>query len=324
MDMEPTIDVRLTEADLRDALCTDVLLGLSGRRKWLPSKWFYDAQGSKLFEAITELPEYYPTRTERALLRASADEIAIAASGAAELVELGSGSSEKTRLLLSSLSERGSLRSYVPLDVSESALRAAVGWINEEFPRLEIHGVVGDFTSRLDSLPRRGQRIIVLLGGTLGNLAPAERAEFFGRMYDVLEPGEQLMLGVGLVTDPAVMVPAYDDAAGVTAEFNRNILQVVNNRLGADFEPDRFAHVAVWDADNEWIEMRLEATADMTVTVADLDLVIEFAAGEQLRTEISAKFRLAPFHDELAAAGFQAQRSWTDPADRFAVVLARR
>ncbi|MFQ6399183.1 L-histidine N(alpha)-methyltransferase [Nocardia sp. KC 131] len=324
MDMEPKIDIQLTEAEMRAMLCADVRRGLSGPRKWLPSKWFYDARGSKLFDAITELPEYYPTRTERALLHTSAVEIAIAAAGAAELVELGSGSSEKTRLLLSSLSERGSLRSYVPLDVSESALRAAVGWINEEFPQLEIHAMVSDFTNKLDRLPCRGRRIIVLLGGTLGNLTPAERAEFFGRIHEVLHTGEQLLLGVGLVTDPAVMVPAYDDAAGVTAEFNRNILQVVNNRLGADFEPDRFAHVALWDADNEWIEMRLEATVDMTVTVADLDLVIEFAAGEQLRTEISAKFRLTAFYDELAAAGFRVQRSWTDPADRFAVVLAGR
>ncbi|MFI5535742.1 L-histidine N(alpha)-methyltransferase [Nocardia sp. NPDC051900] len=324
MPMEATIDIRITEADLAEALRTDVMTGLSGPRKWLPPKWFYDARGSKLFEAITDLPEYYPTRTERALLHACAQEIAVGASDATELIELGSGSSEKTGLLLRSFSEHGSLRSYVPLDVSESALRDAVGWINAEFPRIEVHGLVSDFTNGLDWLPRRGRRIVALLGGTLGNLVPAERAEFFGRLHDVLEPGEQLLLGVGLVTDPAVMVPAYDDAAGVTAEFNRNILHVVNNRLGANFEPSRFAHVAVWDPGNRWIEMRLEATADMTVTVADLDLVLDFAAGEQMRTEISAKFRLADFHAELAAAGLPAQRSWTDPAERFAVVLAGR
>ncbi|WP_330257033.1 L-histidine N(alpha)-methyltransferase [Nocardia sp. NBC_00565] len=318
------VDVQLTEEDLSDALRADVLRGLTGPRKWLPSKWFYDARGSKLFEAITELPEYYPTRTERTLLRHCADAIAAAAAEAGELIELGSGSSEKTRLLLTALSTHGSLKSYLPQDVSESALRAAAEWINAEFPALAVHGVVSDFTSMLPGLPRGGRRIIVLLGGTIGNLTPAERSEFFRCVHDGLEPGEQLLLGVGLVTDPAVMVPAYDDAAGVTAEFNRNILRVLNNRLGADFEPDRFAHIAVWDAEHEWIEMRLEATADMSVTIADLDLVVDFTAGEQLRTEISAKFRLAGLHAELDAARLGVQHSWTDPDDRFALVLAAR
>ncbi|MFI7667868.1 L-histidine N(alpha)-methyltransferase [Nocardia sp. NPDC049526] len=318
------IDIQLTEDDLAAALRADVLRGLTGSRKWLPSKWFYDAQGSKLFEAITELPEYYPTRTERTLLRRSADAIASAAAEAGELIELGSGSSEKTRLLLTALRAHGSLKSYLPQDVSESALRAAVTWIHEEFPELAVHGVVSDFTSMLHTLPRDDRRLIALLGGTLGNLTPEERADFYRCVHGVTEPGEQLLLGVGLVVDPAVMVPAYDDAAGVTAEFNRNILHVVNQRLGADFEPDRFAHIAVWDSENEWIEMRLEATADMSVTVAELGLVVDFTAGEQLRTEISAKFRLTEFHRELEVSGFQVQHSWTDSDDRFALVLARR
>ncbi|WUI35538.1 L-histidine N(alpha)-methyltransferase [Nocardia sp. NBC_00416] len=316
--------MQLTEADLRDQLRTDVLWGLTGSRKWLPPKWFYDARGSKLFNLITGLPEYYPSRTERALLRTAAEDIADLAYGATELVELGSGSSEKTRLLLNALSRRGSLCSYVPQDVSESALRSAIDWIGEEFPQLSIHGIVSDFTTMLPALPHGGRRLVALLGGTLGNLPPRERAAFLGELHRVLVPGEQVLFGIGLVTDPAVMIPAYADAAGVTAEFNRNVLRVLNDRLGADFDPFAFDHLAVWDRDLEWIEMRLVATEPMRVTIPELDLVVEFAAGEQMRTEISAKFRLPGFRAELAAAGFAMRQTWTDPAHRFALVLAER
>jgi len=321
---DPRLDILLSEADLDAALRADAATGLAAERKWLPPKWFYDAYGSKLFEAITELPEYYPTRTERALLRRISGEIATAAAGTEMLVELGSGSSEKTRLLLSALSVGGSLRTYVPQDVSPTALLGAAELLAVEFPELTVHGVVSDFTETLHNLPRDGRRMIVFLGGTLGNLVPAERAEFLAEVREVLEPTEHLLLGVGLVTDPAVLVPAYDDAAGVTAEFNRNVLRVLNNRLAANFDPDLFEHVAIWDPDNEWIEMRLEATTDLTVAVAELDLTVEFAAGEQMRTEISAKFRLDGLAAELSAAGLSVARSWTDPDDRFAIVLAAR
>ncbi|WP_327148488.1 L-histidine N(alpha)-methyltransferase [Nocardia sp. NBC_01329] len=324
MAIAPTFDIQLTEADLREQLRTDVLWGLSSRRKWLPSKWFYDARGSKLFDLITGLPEYYPARTERALLHGCADEIARQASGATELVELGSGSPEKTRLLLNALSAHGSLCSYVPQDVSESALRAAADWASDEFPYLSIHGIVSDFTTMLRALPHGGRRLVALLGGTLGNLAPFDRTAFLGELHRVLTPGEQVLVGVGLVTDPAVMIPAYDDAAGVTAEFNRNVLHVLNDRLGADFDPLGFEHFAVWDPDLEWVEMRLAATKPMRVTVPDLDLVADFAAGEQIRTEISAKFRLPALRNELAAAGFRTRRAWADPDHRFALVLADR
>lgn len=324
MAIAPTFDIQLTEADLREQLRTDVLWGLSGRRKWLPPIWFYDARGSKLFDLITGLPEYYPARVERALLHNCADEIARHASGATELVELGSGSAEKTRLLLNALTAHGSLCSYVPQDVSESALRAAADWTSDEFPHLSIHGIVSDFTTMLPALPHGGRRLVALLGGTLGNLPPFERTAFLGELHRVLTPGEQVLVGIGLVTDPAVMIPAYDDAAGVTAEFNRNVLHVVNYRLGADFDPLGFAHLAVWDPDLEWIEMRLAATKPMRVTIPDLDLVVDFAAGEQMRTEISAKFRLPAFRTELAAAGFRVRRTWTDPDHRFALVLADR
>ncbi|WP_040791496.1 L-histidine N(alpha)-methyltransferase [Nocardia paucivorans] len=324
MAIAPTFDIQLTESDLREQLRADVLRGLSARQKWLPPKWFYDARGSKLFDLITELPEYYPTRTERMLLRSCVDEIARHASEAIELVELGSGSSEKTRLLLTALSTHGSLCSYIPQDVSESALRAAIDRIGEEFPKLSIHGIVSDFTTMLSALPQGDRRLVALLGGTLGNLPPLERTTFLGELHGVLEPGEQLLIGIGLVTDPAVMVPAYDDAEGVTAEFNRNVLQVVNDRLGADFDPLGFAHIAIWDPDNEWIEMRLSATKPMRVTIPDLDLVVDFAEGEQLRTEISAKFRPDAFRAELAAAGFLVRQVRTDPDHRFALMLADR
>ncbi|WP_405136409.1 L-histidine N(alpha)-methyltransferase [Nocardia sp. NBC_01388] len=324
MTTAPTIDVQISEDDIQGSLRSDVIRGLTATRKWLPSKWFYDARGSKLFDSITELPEYYPTRTERALLRCHAGDIADSVSETEELVELGSGSSEKTRLLLRALDNRGSLRGYLPQDISGSALREAMSLIAHEFPTLETHGVVSDFTSMLHALPQAGHRTVAMLGGTLGNLAPEQRAEFYRRVHDVLNPGEYLLLGVGLMTDPEIMVPAYDDTAGVTAEFNRNVLHVLNSRLGADFEPDCFDHVAVWDAENEWIEMRLEASANMTVTFADLGLVVHFAVGEQIRTEISAKFRLPAFHAELRVAGFPVQQSWTDPDDRFALVLGRR
>ncbi|MBF6321817.1 L-histidine N(alpha)-methyltransferase [Nocardia cyriacigeorgica] len=319
----PTLEVHLTDDDLTAALRADARRGLTADPKWLPPKWFYDARGSELFEQITELPEYYPTRTERALLERVVGEIARAAQ-AQVLVELGAGSAAKTRLLLSALTAEGPLKTYVPQDVSATALRATAAEVAREFPGLAVHGVVSDFTDTLHNLPRGGRRMIAFLGGTIGNLVPAERAEFLTDVHDVLEPGEHLLLGAGLVIDPAILVPAYDDAAGVTAEFNRNVLHVLNARLAADFDPDDFRHVAVWDAENEWIEMRLEATADMRVDVADLGLVLDFARGEQLRTEISAKFRLEGLDTELSAAGFTLDKAWTDPDNRFTLVLATR
>lgn len=319
----PTLDIHITPEELTAALRADVVQGLTSTPKWLPPKWFYDARGSELFERITRLPEYYPTRTERSLLEEHAREIAVIAVPQV-LVELGSGSSEKTRLLLEELGARGSLESYVPQDVSESALRDATNRIAREFPEIGVHGVVGDFTESLHHLPRDGRRMIAFLGGTLGNLVPAERREFLSGVADVLETGEHLLLGVALVTDPAVLVPAYDDAAGVTAQFDLNVLSVLNKQLGADFDLDRFRHVAVWDPINEWIEMRLEATAEMTVRIADLGMTVPFEKDEHLRTEISAKFRQSGIRAELAAAGFDDVQTWSDPDERFALVCARR
>lgn len=318
------IDVHLTPADARVALRADVLLGLTARPKALPPTYFYDARGSELFEQITALPEYYPTRTEAALLAAHVDEIA-ALSGAATLVELGSGSSAKTRLLLDAFVAAGTLRRYVPQDVSESALRGALDALAAAYPGLQLHGVVGDFTRHLHRLPVGGagdRRLVAFLGGTIGNLVPAQRAVFLRRLRAVLAPGEQLLLGAALVTDPEVLVAAYDDAAGVTAEFNRNVLAVLNRELHAGFPVAEFAHVALWDAGHEWIEMRLRAARATAVPVRDLGLVVEFAAGEELHTEISAKFRTDGLAAELVAAGFAPVRTWVDRDERFALTLA--
>ncbi|GLY22098.1 L-histidine N(alpha)-methyltransferase [Micromonospora sp. NBRC 101691] len=319
MTAEP-LEIHLEERDLDRSLRDDVRAGLTADPKWLPPKWFYDARGSELFEEITRLPEYYPTRAERAALGRHASRIA-AVTGAKTLIELGSGSSEKTRLLLDALSGQGTLGTFVPLDVSVSALRQSTAAIAADYPHLRVRGIVGDFTRHLDRLPAGGRRLVAFLGGTIGNLLPAERATFLAATRAALETGDWLLLGTDLVKDPAIIVPAYDDAAGVTAEFNRNVLRVINRELGADFVPDDFRHVAVWDAEREWIEMRLRAQRPMRVRV--LDLTVDFAEGEELRTEVSAKFRPEGVATELAAAGFTAEELWTDPDGLFGLTLAR-
>jgi len=318
---EPTLDIHLTADDLARELRADVRSGLTTRPKSLPPKWFYDAKGSELFEEITRLPEYYPTRAEREVLVAHAGDIA-RTTNAKTLVELGSGSSEKTRLLLDAFRAHGTLGAFVPLDVSDTALLSAMQRIVADFPALDVHGIVGDFTRHLGHLPSGGGKLVAFLGGTIGNLLPAERALFLAALRAALEPGDWLLLGTDLVKDPATLVAAYDDAAGVTAEFNRNVLSVLNRSLDADFSPDAFAHVALWDAEHEWIEMRLRSARDQRVRVAALDLVVDFAAGEELRTEISAKFRRSGVERELAAGGFAMRRWWTDPAGRFAQSLS--
>ena len=319
----PTLEVYLTPAESVDALRAEAREGLTATPKWLSPKWFYDARGSELFEEITALPEYYPTRTERGLLTQYADEIA-ALTEPEILIELGSGSSEKTRLLLDSMTARGTLRTYVPQDVSVTALEGAAQQVGAEFPGIDVLGVVSDFTGSLHHLPGGGRRAVAFLGGTLGNLVPTERAEFLSGIAAVLAPGENLILGVGLVIDPAVLVPAYDDAAGVTAQFNLNVLAVLNKQLGANFPLEDFRHVALWDAENQWIEMRLEALRALSVHIDDLDLEITFAAGEQLRTEISAKFTEDGIAAELASAGFGVRKVWTDQDQRFALLCAQR
>ncbi|MEU4035311.1 L-histidine N(alpha)-methyltransferase [Streptomyces collinus] len=317
--MSPLHVTRTLPEDATDAaLRADVLSGLTDHPKTLPPKWFYDAVGSELFERITELPEYYPTRAEREILAVRSGEIA-AASGARTLVELGSGSSEKTRFLIDALT---SLRSYVPVDVSESALTQAGRALIEERPGLDVHALIADFTAPLELPATPGPRLVAFLGGTIGNLLPAEREKFLASVRALLAPGDGLLLGTDLVKDERVLVRAYDDAAGVTAAFNKNVLAVVNRELGADFDPAAFDHVALWDAEREWIEMRLRARTAQTVKVPALDLAVHFAAGEELRTEVSAKFRREGVSAELAASGLELTHWWTDAEDRFALSLS--
>ncbi|TXS43288.1 L-histidine N(alpha)-methyltransferase [Streptomyces sp. uw30] len=317
--MSPFLLTRTLPEDATDAaLRADVLEGLTGTPKTLPPKWFYDAQGSELFEKITELPEYYPTRAEREILVDRAGEIA-AATGARTLVELGSGSSEKTRHLIDALT---GLHTYVPVDVSESALAQAGQALVEERPGLNVHALIADFTAGMDLPDTPGPRLVAFLGGTVGNLLPHERAAFLASVRALLSPGDALLLGTDLVKDERVLVAAYDDAAGVTAAFNKNVLTVIDRELGADFDPGAFEHVARWDPDHEWIEMRLRARTAQTVKVPALDLAVEFAAGEEMRTEVSAKFRKEGVRAELSAAGLELAHWWTDSEGRFALSLS--
>jgi L-histidine N-alpha-methyltransferase len=320
------LDSFLPADHLAEALRADVAHGLTSEPKDLPPKWFYDERGSGLFEEITRLREYYPTRAEREILRARAAEVA-AVTGAHTLVELGSGSAEKTRLLLSALAAGGTLRRYVPVDVSEAPLLESGQAIVGEYPGLDVHAVLADFESHLEMLPDvlagGGPRLTAFLGGTIGNLPPVPRAGFLAAVRGSTAAGDWLLLGTDLVKDPAVLVRAYDDVAGVTAEFNRNLLHVINRELKADFDVEAYAHVAVWDPVNEWIEMRLRSLYAQEVNVAALDLGVRFGAGEQMRTEISAKFRPAGVRSELTAAGFAVRAWWTDRAGRFALSLAQ-
>jgi dimethylhistidine N-methyltransferase len=322
MDGSPTADltVYLTADDLDKALRQDVTDGLTGEPKTLPPKWFYDERGSALFEEITRLEEYYPTRRERGILAERAPEIA-AATGAATLLELGAGSGEKTRLLLDALD--GTLHTYVPVDVSGDFLAAAAGQIAADYPRVGVRAVVADYEKHLHLLPQGPGRLVAFLGGTIGNMHPAARIGFLGRVRATMADDDALLLGADLIKDPGRLVRAYDDARGVTAEFNRNVLAVLNRELGADFAPEAFAHVAIWDAANEWIEMRLRSTIEQTVRVGRLDLEVRFAAGEEMRTEISAKFSRERLAVELGAAGLVLDRFWTDPGGDFSLCLAR-
>ena len=304
-----------------EALCRDVRDGLQSSPKSLPPKWFYDSVGSDLFEQITRLPEYYPTRAEAEILRAHAAEVA-SVTGADTLIELGSGTSEKTRILLDALQHSGALRRFVPFDVDASILSAAATAIQREYPDIEIAAVCGDFEEHLPEIPGGGRRLFVFLGSTIGNLNRGPRAEFLAALAAVLRPGDSLLLGTDLVKDVGRLVRAYDDAAGVTAQFNRNVLAVINRELDADFDVDAFRHVASWNSEEERMEMWLRAERAQRVRIGALDLTVEFAAGEQLLTEVSCKFRTEAVAAELAQAGLRRTRWWTDDAGDFGLSLS--
>jgi L-histidine Nalpha-methyltransferase len=321
---EIRIDSWLSDAEER-CLGNDVLDGLTRPFKELPPKHFYDTRGSELFERICELPEYYPTRSEREILETQAEEI-IRITGAGELVELGSGSADKARILLDAMAGAGTLSRYVPLDVSEQVVADAAKELVGDYDGLRVHGVIGDFERHLDRVPAAGEspRLVALLGGTIGNFPPGTRRALLRKIGALLGPRDRLLLGTDLVKDPAVIEAAYDDSEGVTAEFNRNVLHVINRELDADFSPEQFDHIAYFDRRYEWIEMRLRARRPCSVLIAGLGLRVEFAAGEELRTEISAKFTRARLEADFHAAGLALDRWFTDREQGFALSLACR
>lgn len=309
------IDIDLTEQQLRAALVADASRGLSAAAKVLPPKYFYDQRGSDLFERICSLPEYYPTRVERGILARHAADIVQAGPAFTSLVELGSGSSSKTPFLLDAMLELNGGVTYVPVDVSLHALAGAVGDLRDAYPLLPIHGVVRDFEQPLQALPNHGHRLLALLGGTIGNLDPQSRARFLTDVAATLAPGEGLLLGVDLVKDPRRLVAAYDDAAGTTRLFNLNMLNVLNHLLDADFNTVAFEHVAVWNESQSWIEMRLRAKEPMKIRLSVLDTTVVFEEGEEVRTEISTKFRRETLDREFNVAGLQLAGWWAGSED---------
>jgi L-histidine N-alpha-methyltransferase len=316
-----TVEVCIAPGDRRAALEQDVRDGLSQPQKTLPPVWFYDERGSELFDEITRLPEYYLTRAERAILAPKAREIVDDAK-ADTLVELGSGTSEKTRLLLDAMTANDSLTRFVPFDVSEETLRGAARDIAAAYG-IDVCAVVGDFHRHLGSIPQEGRRLVAFLGSTVGNLTPRQRHRFFVDLDCNMDFEDRLLLGTDLVKPVERLLAAYDDAQGITAAFNRNVLSVLNTELDADFDVDAFEHVAIWNKHDRCIEMHLRARDAQTVTIGALDMTVTFEAGETLRTEISSKFTRGQVEDELWEAGFVVERTWTDPEGDFLLTLAR-
>jgi L-histidine N-alpha-methyltransferase len=321
---EIRIDSFLSETDER-SLANDVLDGLTRPFKELPAKHFYDSRGSELFELICQQPEYYQTRTELEILRAHADDI-VRAGKIGELVELGSGASDKARVLLDAMARAGTGRRYIPLDVSERVVEDGALELVADYPGLAVHGVIGDFQRHLHQVPDSdgAPRLVALLGGTIGNFPPGTRRALLREIGGLLGPRDGLMLGIDLVKEPDRIEAAYNDRAGVTAEFNRNLLHVINRELDANFTPDNFEHVAFFDRRHEWIEMRLRARRGCSVMVADLGLRVEFAPGEELRTEISAKFTRRGISADLEAAGLALSDWYADDQELFALGIAHR
>jgi gamma-glutamyl hercynylcysteine S-oxide synthase len=322
VDVPREPSVRIEVFDVHDTLADDVREGLTQELKQLPPKYFYDERGSELFDRITTLPEYYPTRCEREILNRRAPQI-VRGSRAAEVVELGSGSASKTRALLYAMAGQGTLRRYVPLDVSQATVESCAAELAKLYPGLDVHGVVGDFGRDLERVPAGLRRLFAFLGGTIGNLFPDERAEFLVRLRELMLPHDRLLIGTDLVKDRSVLEAAYNDSQGVTAEFNRNVLRVVNDGLGANFAPEAFEHVAFFDEANSWIEMRLRANGAQSVRIEGADLELTFEDGDEIRTEISAKFTRDAVETELAGAGLELDDFFTDDHGLFGVAVAR-
>jgi L-histidine N-alpha-methyltransferase len=316
-----TIDIQISPDDVRQRMRADAISGLLAATKSIPPVWFYDERGSQLFEQITQLPEYYPTRAERRLLEAYAPAI-VELSKADTLVELGAGACEKTRVLLDAMQDLGTLTRYVPFDVSDDFLRDAASALAETYSDLAIHLVIGDFSEHLSAIPTEGRRMVAFLGGTIGNLDPTQRARFLFDLNCTMSSDDSLLLGTDLVKDPRRLVAAYDDAAGVTAQFNKNVLYVLNEQLGGDFDPDLFTHVALWNEREQWIEMRLRATEATDVMLRDAGISVRFEQGEEILTEISAKFTPERLEAELHAAGFVIDSMWGAGEGEFLLTLA--
>ncbi len=322
MSLAPiTIAIHTFGRELRDELVRDVQAGLGAEPKSLPPRWFYDERGSALFEAITRLPEYYQTRTETAILtEATADVIACVRPES--MVELGAGSAAKTRLLIEA-GVRDHLSCFVPFDISEAFLQQTARSLAADFPGLAVYAVVGDFSEHVDRVPRHGRQLVVFLGSTIGNFDDEQRHLFLGRVRQLLEPGDAFLLGVDMVKDEAELVAAYADAAGVTAQFNLNVLRVLNRELRADFDVGAFEHVVAWNRERTRIEMYLRARARQRVTIPLAGMVVDFAPGETVLTEISVKFTPESIRRELVAGGLELAGWYTDSRERFALCLCR-
>ena len=322
-----TIDVHLPAGGALTGLAEDVREGLSCPFKEIPPKYFYDERGSELFEAITELPEYYPTRAEAAILDAQAAAIVEAAgageAGAKTLIELGSGAAAKTRVLLDAMRDAETLETFVPVDISEEITRRAAAELVDEYDGLRVHGLICDYETHLERVPREEGALIAFLGGTIGNFRPAPRRSFLARIATLMYPGDRFLLGTDLVKDHAVLEAAYNDSAGVTAEFNKNVLQVLNNELGANFDPEDFEHVAFFDPDNSWIDIRLRSLTEQFIDLKTLDMRTHFARNEEMRTEISTKFTVERLEQIYAQAGLEMVEFWTDPDELYGLSLAR-
>jgi L-histidine N-alpha-methyltransferase len=324
MDGEGAVEIAvdLPDGGVLAGMAEVVREGLSSPFKELPPKYFYDELGSELFERITEQPEYYPTRCEREILDARAGEI-VAAAEPRTLIELGSGAATKSRVLLDAMRDAGTLERFVPVDIAEGITRRVAAELVGEYPGLAVEGIVCDYETHLERIPRPEGALIAFLGGTIGNFRPAPRRQFLARIATLMYPEDRFLLGTDLVKDRATLEAAYDDAAGVTAEFNKNVLNVLNRELGADFDLDAFEHVAFWDADNEWIDIRLRALSEQFVDIEELDMRAHFARNEEMRTEISTKFTRERIESSYADAGLELIDWWTDSEGLYALSLAR-
>ncbi|MCH7788921.1 MAG: L-histidine N(alpha)-methyltransferase [Acidobacteria bacterium] len=331
MSLPVQIDTHIPNDWAQGEMLDDIRRTFTNHPKVLRPKWLYDDRGSELFDRITTLDEYYPTEAERSLLLDKASEIA-RRSGADTIIELGSGTSDKTRTLLDAFWVTEQLTTFIPVDVSEQTLVDASERLAERYPGLSVQAHVGDFTRHLGHLPHSGRRLVAFLGGTLGNFYQEERAAFLGAVADTLDTDDWILLGVDLVKDAQRLIDAYHDSEGVTAEFVTNVLSIINRELGGNLPLEQFDYVPLWDAQEERVDMRLRAAMPVTARIEALDLDVSFDEGEELRVEISTKFRQEKLSGELSAAGFDVEAFWTSSASEdgllqdsdFALLLARR